>query len=166
MRALELKRDDAETHKLVGDVYLYLAQQPLQAIPAYGESLRLNTNDFETHLRLGQCYEKTGQLDFALREYQDAGRLLPEQPPHPEVHFLLGQMAMRLNKLMIAERAFVQVLFINPADYQTRFLLSQVYERENKLEEAYRQCSYVMQPLRANPAVKQTFDRLRTSLGR
>jgi hypothetical protein len=73
---------------------------------------------------------------------------------------------MRLNKLMIAERAFVQVLFINPADHQTRFLLCQVYEQENKLEEAYRQCSYVIQPLAANPAVKQTFERLRTSLGR
>ena len=166
MRSLELKRDDAETHKLIGDVYLYLAQQPVQALPAYVESLRLNAHDFETHLRLGQCYEKTSQLDFALHEYQEAARLLPEQSSHPEVHFLLGQMAMRLNQLAIAERAFVQVLFINPADYQTRFLLSQVYERENKLEEAYRQCSYVIQPLRANPAVKQMFDRLRTNLGR
>jgi tetratricopeptide (TPR) repeat protein len=166
MRALELKRDDAETHKLIGDVYLYLTQQPLQAIPAYVESLRLNANDFETHLRLGQCYEKTSQLDLALREYQEAARLAPGQPPHPEVHFALGQMAMRLNKFMIAERAFVQVLFINPADHQTRFLLSQVYEQENKLEEAYRQCSYVLQPLAANPAVKQTFERLRASLGR
>ncbi len=166
MRALELKRDDAETHKLIGDISLFLTQQPLQGIPAYVESLRLNANDFETHLRLGQCYEKTNQLDFALREYQEATRLAPAQPPHPEVHFLLGQMAMRLNKLMIAERAFVQVLFINPADHQTRFLLSQVYEQENKLEEAYRQCNYVIQPLAANPAVKQTFERLRISLGR
>lgn len=166
MRALELKRDDAETHKLIGDVSLFLTQQPQQAIPAYVESLRLNGNDFETHLRLGQCYEKTNQLDFALREYQDAARLVPAQPPHPEVHFILGQMAMRLNKLMVAERAFVQVLFINPADHQTRFLLCQVYEQENKLEDAYRQCSYVIQPLAANPAVKQTFERLRTSLGR
>lgn len=166
MRSLELKRDDHETHKLIGDVSLFLTQQPLQAIPAYVESLRLNTNDFETHQRLGQCYEKTGQLDFALREYQEAARQAPEQPPHPEVHFSLGQMALRLNKLMIAERAFVQVLFINPADHQTRFLLCQVYERENKLEEAYRQCSYVIQPMGANPAVKQTFDRLRSILGR
>ncbi|MBV9614105.1 MAG: protein kinase [Ktedonobacteraceae bacterium] len=165
-RSLELKRDDAETHKLIGDISLYLTQKPIEAIPAYAESLRLNANDFETHLRLGQCYEKTNQLELALRAYQEAARLAPAQPPHPEVYFSLGQMAMRLNKLLAAERAFVQVLFINPADHQTRFLLCQVYEQENKLEEAYRQCSYVIQPLAANPAVKQTFDRLRTSLGR
>jgi hypothetical protein len=60
----------------------------------------------------------------------------------------------------------VQVLYINPADHQTRFLLSQVYESENKLEEAFRQCSYVVQPLGTNPAVQQMFQRLRTSLGR
>src|ERR1019366_2078303 len=65
-RALELKQDDAETHKSIGDVSLFLTQQPLLAIPAYVESLRLNANDFETHQRLGQCYEKTNQLDFAL----------------------------------------------------------------------------------------------------
>jgi len=165
-RALELNRDDAETHKLIGDVSLYLTQQPLQAIPAYRESLRLNSNDFETHLRLGHCYEKTNQLDLALIEYQEAVRLAPEQPPQPGVHFALGQLAMRLNQFTIAEHAFVQVLYINPADHQTRFLLSQVYERENKLEEAFRQCSYVVQPLGTNPAVQQMFQRLRTSLGR
>src|SRR6266536_1762228 len=165
-RALELNRDDAETHKLIGDVSLYLTQQPLQAIPAYRESLRLNSNDFETHLRLGHCYEKTNQLDLALIEYQEAVRLAPEQPPQPGAHFALGQLAMRLNQFTIAEHAFVQVLYINPADHQTRFLLSQVYERENKLEEAFRQCRYVVQPLGTNPAVQQMFQRLRTSLGR
>ena len=165
-RSLELSREDAETHKLLGDVSLYLTQQPVQAIPAYREALRLNVNDYEAHLRLGQSYEKTNQLAPALYEYQEAVRLAPEQPPQPGVHFALGQLAMRMNQLTIAEHAFVQVLYINPADHQTRFLLSQVYERENKLEEAFRQCSYVIQPLGANPAVQQMMQRLRTNLGR
>nr|MDQ2885178.1 tetratricopeptide repeat-containing serine/threonine-protein kinase [Chloroflexota bacterium] len=165
-RSLELSREDGETHKLIGDVSLYLTQQPVQAIPAYREALRLNVNDYEAHLRLGQCYEKTNQLAPALYEYQEAVRLAPEQPPQPGVHFALGQLAMRMNQLTIAEHAFVQVLYINPADHQTRFLLSQVYERENKLEEAFRQCSYVIQPLGANPAVQQMMQRLRTNLGR
>src|SRR6266487_1430028 len=165
-RSLELCRDDPETHKLIGDVSLYLTQQPVQAIPAYREALRLNANDFEAHLRLGHSYEKTNQLAPALYEYQEAARMAPERPPQPGVHFALGQLAMRMNQLTIAEHAFVQVLYINPADHQTRFLLSQVYERENKLEEAFRQCSYVIQPLGANPAVQQMMQRLRTSLGR
>jgi hypothetical protein len=71
---------------------------------------------------------------------------------------------MRLNQWPVAEHAFVRVLIINPGDHMTRFLLSQVYEYENKLEEAFRECSYVVGPLNANPAVQQMHQRLRTLL--
>jgi len=166
-RALQMNPDDPETHKLVGDVSLFLRQQPLQGIPAYIQSMRLNPNDYETRWRLGQCYEKTNQLDAALREYQEAARLAPKQPPLPALHFALGQLALRMNQFPAAEQAFVQVLFINPGDHQTRFLLSQVYENESKFEEAFRECTYVLQgPLSANPAVQQMYQRLRARLGR
>lgn len=162
-RSLELDREDAETHKLVGDVSLFLTQQPQSAIPAYIESIRLNPRDWEAHMRLGQAYEKTQQLEDALREFNEAAQLSPKQPA---VHYALGQLALRLNQLSLAEHAFVQVLIINPADHQTRFLLSQVYERENKLEDALRECSYILQPMGTNPAVQQMYNRLRASLGR
>lgn len=165
-RAIYLNPEDAETHKLLADVSLFLLQQPLQAIPAYVQSLRLNPKDFETHQRLGQCYEKTNQLESALRAYQEAARLAPKQPPQPAIYFALGQLALRMAQYPVAEHAFVQVLIINPADHQTRFLLSQVYEHENKLEEAYRECSYVVGPLGNNPAVQQMFQRLRARLRR
>jgi serine/threonine protein kinase len=166
-RSLQLNSDDPETHKLVGDISLFLRREPLQGIPPYIQSLRLNPNDFETHWRLGQCYEKTNQLDSALREFQEAAKLAPKQPPQPALHYALGQLALRLNQLPVAEQAFVQVLFINPGDHQTRFLLSQVYENQAKLEEALRECSYVIQgPLSTNPAVQQMYQRLRAHLGR
>ncbi|HTK05831.1 MAG TPA: serine/threonine-protein kinase [Ktedonobacteraceae bacterium] len=163
-RSLELNPDDAETHKLVGDVYLYILQQPLNGIPAYVKSTNLNARDYETHQRLAICYERTNQLELALRAYQEAARLLPEQPPQPALFYSLGQLAMRLNQWPVAEHAFVRVLIINPGDHMTRFLLSQVYEYENKLEEAFRECSYVVGPLNANPAVQQMHQRLRTLL--
>ena len=165
-RSVSLNAEDPETHKLIGDVFLFQLQQPLQAIPAYIQALRGNPKDLEARHRLGQCYDKTNQLDSALREYQEAARLAPKQPPQPAIHFALGQLALRMNQFLIAEQAFVQVLIINPADHQTRFLLSQVYENENKLEEAFRECSYVVGPLGNNPAVQQMFQRLRTRLGR
>ncbi len=165
-RSLQLNPNDAETHKLVGDVSLFLRRQPLQAIPAYTQSLRLNANDFEAHQRLGQCYEETNQFDPALREYQEAVRLAPTGSKQPALQFALGQLAMRMSQLPLAERSFVQVLTINPADHQTRFLLSQVYENEGKFEDAFRECSYVIGPLAANPAVQAMFQRLRVRLGR
>ncbi len=162
-RSLQFNTSDPETHKLVGDVYLYLRRQPAQAIPAYTESLRLNVNDLEAHMRLAKCFEETGQLEPALREYQEAARLDPKQPG---THYTIGQLASRLNQNSIAERAYVQVLTINPADHQTRFLLSQVYERENKLTEAFEQCKYVVDALPTHAAAQAMLQRLRIQLKR
>ena len=167
-RSLQLYLEDAETHKLLGDVWLFLRQQPLQAITEYTQSLRYNPKDHEAHQRLAQSYERTNQLEPALREYQEAVRLAPKQPNiMGPLQFALGQLALRLNQPQIAEQAFVQVLMVNPADYQARFMLSQAYEKQNKLEDAFRECSYVVGPLgQSNPAVQQMFQRLRTHLGR
>lgn len=167
-KSLQFNPDDAETHKLVGDIWLFLRPQPAQAIPAYIKSLSLNPKDAETHFRLGQCYEKTGQLEPALREYQEALQLVPRQPVQPALHFALtlGQLAQRINQLPVAEHAFVQALIINPAEHRVRFMLCQVYEMQNKLEDALRECSYIIAPLGNDPAVQQTYQRLRARLGR
>lgn len=162
-RSLQLNPDDAETHKLVADLYLYLYQQPAQGIAPYIQSLRLNPNDFETHQRLAFCYERTNQLEPALHEYQESVRLAPK---NASAQSALGQLAMRMQRFPLAEQALVQTLFINPGDHQARFLLSQVYEQENKLEEAFRECGYVLGPLSNNPAVQQMYQRLRSRLGR
>ncbi len=161
--SLQLNPKDAETHKLMGDVWLFLRRQPAQAIPEYTQSLRLNPNDVEAHQRLGQCYEETNQLEAALREYQEAARLAGKQAA---LFYKVGQLATRLNQFPVAERAYVQVLMLNPADHQTRFLLSQVYESEGKLEDAWRECNFVIGPLSNNPAVQALYQRLRSRLGR
>lgn len=162
-RSLQFNPSDAETHKLVGDVFLYLRKVPTQAIQPYTQSLRLNPGDFETHQRLAKCYESTGQLDAALNEYQEAVRLLPPNFKRVDPHFDLGQLALRLNQLPMAERAFVQVLTLNAAFHDARFLLSQVYEREGKLADALRECSYVVQAVPGNQAAQAMLQRLRSS---
>ncbi len=159
-RSLQLNSNDAETHKLIGDVFLFLKRLPLQGIPAYTQSLRLNSNDAESHQRLAQCYEETNQFEPALREYQEAARIAPKQAL---LHQKVGQIAWRLNQLPIAERAYVTALTLNAADHQTRFLLSQVYENEGKLIDAERECSYVVQMI---PAAQQVLLRIRSRLGR
>lgn len=165
-RSLLLNQNDAETHKLVGDVFLFLRKVPLQAIQPYIKSLSLNAGDFETHQRLAKCYESTNQLDTALNEYQEAVRLLPPNFKRIEPHFDLGQLALRMNQLPMAERAFVQVLTLNPAFHDARFMLSQVYEREGKLADALRECSYVVQAAPGNQAAQALLQRLRGSAPR
>jgi len=173
LRSLELYPDDAETHKLLGDVWLYLRPNYIQAISAYTQALRLNANDFEARERLALCFEKTGQLEAALREYQEALRLAatPSQVPLVllRLHFAIGQVARRLgpNQFPVAENAFVQVLILNPSDHRTRYLLAQVYEQESKLDEAFRECGYVLGPLGSSDStVAQMYNRLRIRLRR
>jgi serine/threonine protein kinase len=159
-RSLQLNPNDAETHKLLADVSLFLRRQPLPAIAGYIQSLRLNPNDAEAHQRLAQCYEETNQLELALREYQEAARLAAKQH---DLHVKVGQLALRLNQLPVAERAFVTALTLNPADHPTRFLLSQVYENEGKFLDAERECGYVAPII---PAAQPVLLRIRSRLGR
>jgi serine/threonine protein kinase len=159
-RSLQLNPNDAETHKLLADVSLFLRRQPLAAIPGYTQSLRLNPNDIEAHQRLAQCYEETNQFELALREFQEVARLAPKQE---NTHVKVGQLAFRLNQLPVAERAFVTALTLNPADHPARFLLSQVYENEGKLTDAERECSYVAPII---PAAQPVLQRIRSRLGR
>jgi len=162
LHSLELNPNDAETHKLIGDVSLFLRRQPLPAIRAYTESVRLNPNDFESHQRLAQCYEETGQLEPALREYQEAVRQAP-RAVQASLHQRVGQLALRLNNLPAAERAFVAILTINPADHAVRFQLCQIYEQEGKLIDAERECSYIVNMI---PAAQPVLQRIRSRLGR
>jgi tetratricopeptide (TPR) repeat protein/tRNA A-37 threonylcarbamoyl transferase component Bud32 len=163
-RSLLTNPSDAETHKLVGDVFYFLRKQPSQAIQPYTQSIRLNTNDFETHQRLAKCYEETNQLDAAAREYQEAVRLSPPTVKRTELNYSLGQLSYRMRQWPLAERAFVQVLTANPADHATRFLLSQVYEQEGKLADALRECNFVVQATPANQAAQIMLQRLNSQV--
>ena len=162
-RSLAINNNDPETHRLVGDVYLYLRHLPVQAILPYTQALRLNPQDFEAHRGLGKSYEDTNQPQPAMREYQEAVNI---DGKRPEVQIPLGLLALRFNQLPIAERAFIQALTVNPADNNTRFLLAQVYERENRLEDAWRECNFVVNATPANGAAQAMMQRLRSVLGR
>jgi serine/threonine protein kinase len=168
-RSLQYNSNDPETHRLVGDVSLYVRRQPAGAVMPYTQALRLNPQDFEAHRGLAKSYEETGQLPAALREYQEAAAI---DARRPDIHYAIGQLALRLSppgqlgQLPIAERAFVQVLTINPADHATRFTLAQVYEREGKLEDAWRECNFVVNTTPANGQAQAMLQRLRGVLGR
>ena len=162
-KSLQINGNDAEAHRLVGDVYLYVRHLPAQAIAPYTQALRLNQHDFEAHRGLARSYEETGQVPAALSEYQKAANL---DAKRPEVHYSIGQLALRLNQLQVSEHAFVQVLTINPADHASRFVLAQVYEREAKLEDAWRECNFVVNATPANFQAQEMLRRLRGVLRR
>lgn len=162
-KSLQFNGNDAETHRLVGDVYLHLRRVPAMATPAYTQAVRLNPRDYEAHFNLGKSFEALSNFPAALRAFQDAAGI---DPKRPEVHYHVGVVAQRLNNFPLAEQAFVQVLRINPADHTTRFLLAQVYERENKLEDAWRECNFVVNAQPGNMQAQEMLRRLRMILRR
>ncbi len=156
--ALQINPNDAETHRLIGDVFLFVQRRPLEAIPAYQAALRHNPNDAEAHRLLGQCFDQTNQPEQALTAYREAARLLPRSLP---VQMNIGQLCLRLNRLQDAERAFVEALRIDPGSAAARHLLSQVYERESRLTDALRECEAAVRLNPADAQAQATLQRLR-----
>ncbi len=159
--ALQLNPTDAETHRLIGDVFLFLQRRPAEAIAAYQNAIRNNPNDGEAHRLLGQCLEQTNQLEPALTEYREATRLLPGSLI---AQMSLGQLCLRLNRLQDAERAFVEALRINPGHAPARHLLGQTYEREGRLPEALREVEAAVRLNPADGAAQATLQRLRARM--
>jgi serine/threonine protein kinase len=159
--SLQLNPNDAETYRLIGDVYLFLQQQPQEAMTAYQKAARLNPSDYETHRFLGMCLEQTGQLEYAQQEYATAVRLAPNYVP---AHMSYGQLALRLDKMTDAECAFVEALRLKPGLPVARHLLAQVYERQGRMSDALREAEYAVQvdPRDGNAAT--TLARLRRAV--
>lgn len=66
---------------LAGHVYL-IAGHPTAALEAYGNALKLNDKDAQSHYFLGRAYEKLGNWHAAQSAYYDARRLEPEEPEY------------------------------------------------------------------------------------
>ncbi|HEY7347324.1 MAG TPA: protein kinase [Ktedonobacterales bacterium] len=156
--ALQLTPNDAETHRLIGDVFLFVQRRPQEGIKAYQNALLHNPNDGEAHRLLGQCFEQTNQLEPALTEYREAARLLPRSLA---VQMNIGQLCLRMNRLQDAERAFVEALRVDAGSAAARHLLSQVYDREGRLTDALRECEAAVRLNPADAQAQATLQRLR-----
>jgi serine/threonine protein kinase len=158
--SLQLNANDAETYRLIGDVFLFLQRKPNEAVAAYQKALRLNPSDYETHRFLGMCFEQTQQIDQARNEYAAAVRLAPHYVP---AHMSYGMLVMRLGQWTEAERAFVEALRLNAALPYARHLLAQVYEHQGRTAEALREAEYAVQVDPRDTGAMATLNRLRRS---
>ncbi len=156
--SLRITPNDFETHRLIGDVYLFLLRKPLEAMTAYQQSLQINPTDFEAHRLLGMCLEQTQQDELARQHFAEAVRLAPQYVP---AHMAYGQLALRLGRLKDAELAFVTALRLNNALPVARHLLAQVYERQGRMQEALREAEYAIQVDPRDQNAQATLQRLR-----
>ena len=69
----------------------------------YREALRLNPNEFDIYLGLGDLFERMGQLDQAVDHFQVAVKLKPERA---DAHAALARSLAAVGKNDEAERHY------------------------------------------------------------
>jgi tetratricopeptide (TPR) repeat protein len=86
------------------------------------------------HLRRGQKLLADNKLDEALKEFQETARLAPDSPL---AQFWLGRAYYFHQDHAQAEKAFNQVLQLDPKNYQAMIGLGRIYSLDrNKLDQA------------------------------
>ncbi len=140
--ALAIDSKDSEVHRLIGDVLLYILQTPHRAIEEYRKALHLQPNDYESIRLLGYAHESLQQYDMARTYYFEAIRAAPFYIP---AHMSFGELSLRMDNLKDAEMAFIEALRINPSLPLARYLLTLVYERQGRLNDALREAEYSVQ---------------------
>jgi len=121
------------------------------AIEAYRQVLRINSNSDATWVILGSTYHALNRYDDAIEAYRQALRINPEDV---QSWSGLGLTYCALNRYDGAIEAYRQVLRINPKDVQSWNGLGLTYHALNRYDdaiEAYRQA------LRINPEDVQSW---------
>ncbi len=108
---------------------------------------------FDIHLNLGSIYHKTGRMDTALKEYQKAAII---QPQDFRPRYGLGALYQQKGDAELAIREYQKVIELNPNDFRTYHNLGLLYQNSGDYETAIR---YHKKALSLNPAyVKSAFN--------
>ncbi|HWY71851.1 MAG TPA: tetratricopeptide repeat protein [Terriglobales bacterium] len=105
-----------------------------EALTAYGKSLEINPNIFETNLNLGLLLANSGQPDQAIRYLQAATQLQPASHPErskEDAWLALGKLQLA-SKPAEAELALAEAAKLVPADPEPHLLLGELYESSGK----------------------------------
>lgn len=96
----------------------------------------------EQHIGRGMAYAEQGHLDEAIREFQAALRIAPDDAG---VHLNLGGAYGQQGRLDEAIREFQAALRINPNYAEAHYSLGMVYRQQGRLDEAIRELQIAAQ---------------------
>jgi tetratricopeptide (TPR) repeat protein len=111
-----------------------------EAFSTYSEIIKFEPQNALAHYRLGTISEKLGATENAVRSYQEALRLDPNQGDARRAlegyYVNQGVMLRRNNQLDDAARMFQQAITLNPSSANAHFELAQVLEQRGQANEA------------------------------
>jgi Flp pilus assembly protein TadD len=121
---IEQRPTDAELFQLLGQLLLKERRMD-EARAAYERALALDPGDPFTHLYLGNWFWFNGQRGEALKRFEHAAELLPDEAV---VYWCQGDVYRAMGRLELAEAAYKKACRVDPEDEQARRKLFGWYE--------------------------------------
>lgn len=121
---------DTEWYRVQGDVYRVQGDGP-SALASWKESSRMDPRNPEPYKRMAEYYAMRGDGEFAIASAHDSLEILPNDL---NLRTKLAELALRLDKLEVAEQEFRTILSAKPEDATALLGLSRVFFRKSRRE--------------------------------
>lgn len=120
-------------YQVEGDIYRKQGDGPA-ALAAWRESIRVEPHNPLPYKRMAEYYTLRGDGELAISELHDALEILPNDMP---LRTQLAELALRQDKLDVAETEYRTILAARPEDPGALLGLSRVYFRKARKEGQY-----------------------------
>jgi arylsulfatase A-like enzyme/Tfp pilus assembly protein PilF len=137
--------------------------RPESAVPKFQRLIRINERAYDLHLFLGEAYERLGQREPALGEYEYAALLNPKSVI-PLV--AAAQLHLRLGDVGSARERHRQAVAVQPQAYEVLVLSARILEMDARPREALTIYERAVTRNPVNPRARIEIVRLATQFGR
>ena len=133
-QAMHLMGDQVSyrTYFQLGTLY-YRTGQFEQAVAAYRQSIRLDSQDFEPYADLGTALMELGRLEEAEQAYRQA---LAIHGHHPKLHYSLGRLKLQQGDRQEATKAFEAAVQKGSDDIHAYWTLGRLYWQADQHQQA------------------------------
>ena len=133
--ATQLDPTQPEPYKAIGDLFLIQPRRLFdQALEAYAKAIELRPFYADAHVGLGDARAAKGEVDGAIKAYQQA---LVYNPMNPRVHLSLGKIYFGEKGLYYeAVNAYKKAIDLDASSVEARMGLGEVYEDKGLWKEA------------------------------
>jgi len=126
----------------------------------FRHALEVTKNNYIAHKALGDVLQKNGQIDEAIRQFQEAIRLKPDDT---DVLYNLGNAFLKKDQVDEAIRQYKEIIRLKPGDTDAHNNLGNALLRQGQTDEAIRQFQEV---IRLKPDDAKARNNLGIALGR